>query len=248
VVNEAFVRRFFRGSDPLRNTVIVGLGPTVGRPAEIVGVVSDAVYGSLRDPLQPTVYLPFAQYDRDAGLLSAVVLSVQAQSGRPALLGPRVVAAISDVNRNLDLRFRPLEETVDSLLAQERVVAMLSGFFGLLGLPLAAIGLYGLTSFIVSRRRAELAIRLTLGAAPGSVLRLVLRRSVLLIVAGVATGIAASLWLSQFVSPLLYGVERHDLPTLVTSTAILAIVTLLASIVPAVHASRIDPARVLRAQ
>jgi putative ABC transport system permease protein len=246
VVNEAFARRFVRGGDPLRRTIAIELGPTVGRPAEIVGVVSDAVYGSIRDPLQPTVYLPFAQYDRDPNLLSAIVLSVRPHAGSPAALAPAVVAAINEVNQNVDLRVRPLGEIADTTLAQERVVATLSGFFGLLGLLLAAIGLYGVTSFTVSCRRGELATRLALGAAPRRVFELVLTRIVVLIVTGVGIGMAASVWLSQFVSPLLYGVERHDLPTLVTAAVILTVVALAAGGVPAFDAARTDPARVLR--
>jgi ABC-type antimicrobial peptide transport system permease subunit len=123
---------------------------------------------------------------------------------------------------------------------------MLSGFLGALALLLAGLGLYGVMSYAVSRRRMELGIRLALGAAPRAVVRLVLTRVGLLVGAGVVAGAAASLWLARFVAPLLYGLQPRDPVTLLAAALTLAAVGALAAWLPARRASRIDPAVVLR--
>jgi ABC-type antimicrobial peptide transport system permease subunit len=141
---------------------------------------------------------------------------------------------------------RPLSDYLDASLAQERIVATLSGFFGGLALLLAGLGLYGITAYAVSRRRAEIGIRLALGAEPRRVVRLVLSRVAILVGAGVVAGVAASIWLSRFVVTLVYGLEPRDPTTLAGAVAVLAVVGAAAGWLPARRASRIDPARVLR--
>ena len=247
LVNQAFVRRFLAGTNPLGHTVhtdgVRGPGPRM----EIVGVVADAVYRSLRDPVPPTMYIPLGHYD--AALqppLPAVSLSVRASGGSPALLTKSIAAAIGAIDPNLALTFRPLSDQVNASLTQERVVAMLSGFFGALALLLAGLGLYGVTSYAVTRRRAEIGIRMALGAAPAGVVRLVLARVTILVAIGVASGAVASVWLSTFVSTLLYGLQPRDPVTLAGAAVTLAAVGALAGSLPAYRASRIDPAEVLR--
>ena len=159
---------------------------------------------------------------------------------------PGVGAAINGVNRDLALTFRLLSDQVDASLTQERIVAMLSGFFGALALLLAGLGLYGVTSYAVTRRRAEIGIRMALGAAPSGVVRLVLWRVSILVAIGVLVGAAASVWLARFVETLLYGLEPRDPVTLVSAAITLAAVGALAGWLPAYRASRIDPAQVLR--
>ena len=156
------------------------------------------------------------------------------------------VDGISDVNRDLALTFRPLADQVDASLTQERVVAMLAGFFGALALLLAGLGLYGVTSYAVSRRRTEIGIRMALGAQPGSVIRLVLGRVTLLVAIGVAVGAGVSVWASKFVATLLYGLEPRDPLTLIAAAIVLGAVGAAAGWLPAYRASRIDPAEVLR--
>jgi ABC-type antimicrobial peptide transport system permease subunit len=150
------------------------------------------------------------------------------------------------VSRHGDLivTFSPLAEQVDAKLTQERLVATLSAFFG--ALLLAGLGLYGVTAYAVSRRRAEIGIRMALGAAPGGVVVLVLRRATVLIGIGIIAGAAVSLWASRFVSPLLFGLQPRDPLTLVAAIVLLAAIGVLAGWLPARRASRIDPARVLR--
>ena len=150
------------------------------------------------------------------------------------------------MNRDLALTFRPLSDQVSAARTQERIVAMLSGFFGALALLLAGLGLYGVTSYAVTRRRAEIGIRMALGAAPAGVVRLVLSRVSLLVGIGVLVGTGVSLWASTFVATLLFDLEPRDPATLVGSAALLAAIGAIAGWVPAYRASRIDPAEVLR--
>jgi predicted permease len=252
VVNQAFVRRFLNGQDPIGHTVQrrpifnrnrPGAPPEV--PKEIVGVVADAVYRTLREPVPPTMYLPMDQLE-DAFRPASTSLIVRAAVGPPASLARSIAAAIRDVNPDLAITFQPLADVVDASVTQERVVAMLSGFFGGLALLLAALGLYGVTSYAVNRRRTEIGIRMALGAEPAGVVGLVLRRVALLVGGGVACGALASLWTSQFVETLLWGLKPRDPVTLVAASSILAVVGVMAGWVPAWRASRIDPAAVLR--
>ena len=245
IVNEAFARRFLNGANPIGHT-LHKFSPRVGDvnvDLEIVGVVGDAVYRRLRDPVPPTVYSPVTQ---DNDLPSEFNLNVRAASGPPALLTRSIADAIARVNPDLALTFRPLSDQVNASLTQERIVAMLSGFFGGLALLLAGLGLYGVTSYAVTRRRAEIGIRMALGAAPASVVRLVLSRVSLLVGVGVVSGAGLSLWAAQFVSTLLYGLEPRDPAALLGSVGVLAAVGAVAGWLPAYRASRIDPAEVLR--
>jgi predicted permease len=248
IVNQAFVRRFLNGASPIGRTVRSrGVPGLVNKnvPKEIVGVVADAVYRNLREPVPPTTYLPIAQIDESFGQPS-VTLMVRSTAGSPALLARSIAAEVAAVNPDLAVTFRPLADHVNAALTQERVIAMLSGFFGGLALLLAGLGLYGVTSYGVSRRRREIGIRVALGAAPGRVIRLVLRRVALLVGAGVMLGAAASVWASPLVATLLYGMQPRDPGTLIGAASVLAAVGTLAGWLPARRASRIDPAEVLR--
>ncbi|HEV3140082.1 MAG TPA: FtsX-like permease family protein [Vicinamibacterales bacterium] len=245
IVNEAFARRFLNGANPIGHTVHRFGGPDAGPELEIVGVVADAVYRRLRDPSPPTMYAPTAQTEPGRPTV-AFNLAVRAASGSPVLLTRSVADAIGGVNKDLALTFRPLSDQVNASLMQERIVAMLSGFFGALALLLAGLGLYGVTSYAVSRRRSEIGIRMALGAAPASVVRLVLSRVSLLVGLGVMVGAGLSLWAARFVSTLLYGLEPCDPATLVGSVTVLAAIGAIAGWLPAYRASRIDPSAVLR--
>jgi ABC-type antimicrobial peptide transport system permease subunit len=217
-------------------------------PKTIVGVVRDTVYISVRDGVRPTIYVPLAQPDAKAprGTTANINISIRASAESPALLGPAVAAALTAVDRNLAFTFRPLQDRVDASLTRERLVALLSGFFGVLALLLAALGLYGVTSYAVTRRRAEIGIRMALGAEPAGVLRLVLVRVFTLVALGVIIGTAASVWSSQFIASLLYDLHPRDSATLVSAALTLTAVGAIAGWLPAYRASRIDPTKVLR--
>jgi len=244
IVNEAFARKFTNGGSPIGHHFRQPDYPD--RPAfdqEIVGYVQDAIYRSLRAPVPPTMYVPIAQQGEAP---SGISISVRANAGSPALLTKSVAAAFSAVNPDITMTFRLLSEQVNNSLIQERVVAMMSGFFGALALLLAGLGLYGVTSYAVNRRRTELGIRMALGAAPAGVIGLVLRRVGILVATGVVVGGGISWVLARFVSTLLYGLDKHDPLTLAGAAVILSLIGALAGWLPARRASRLDPAQVLR--
>ena len=244
IVNEAFARKFTNGGNPIGHHFRQPDYPD--RPAfdqEIVGYVQDAIYRSLRAPVPPTMYVPIAQQGEAP---SGISISVRASAGSPALLTKSVAAAFSAVNPDITMTFRLLSEQVNNSLIQERVVAMMSGFFGALALLLAGLGLYGVTSYAVNRRRTELGIRMALGAAPAGVIGLVLRRVGILVATGVIVGGGISWVLARFVSTLLYGLDKHDPLTLAGAAVVLSVIGAVAGWLPARRASRIDPAQVLR--
>ena len=251
IVNQAFAKKFLNGASPLDHTITLPTVMYAPRPSaglRIVGVVADAVYGSVRERLQPTMYLALAQHDDALFMrgISSISLSVRSKSGSPSRLAKSVVAAIAGVNPQLAVTAHPLTKQIDDSLARDRVVAMLGGFFGALALLLAGLGLYGVTSYAVSRRRTEIGIRMALGAAPAGVVRLVLSRVTLLVSIGVAIGCGVSIWASKFVTALLYGLGPRDPITLVGAAVVLSVIGAIASWLPAYRASRIEPAMVLR--
>jgi putative ABC transport system permease protein len=243
IVNETFVHRFIQTGNPIGRRIRRGPPGRQGPWLEVVGVVADAAYRSLRDPVPPTLYMPLAQQEEPSSTMS---LSVRAASGPPALLSRGLADAIGRVDRDIAITFTPVKQQVDAALVQERILAMLSVFFGALALLLAAIGLYGVTWYAVSRRRAEIGIRMALGAGPASVVRLVLSRVSILVGVGLLVGLGVCLWASQFVASLLYGVEPRDLKTLASAAGVLAAVGTLAGWIPARSASTIDPMDVFR--
>lgn len=247
VVNEAFGRTFLNGGSPLgRSITLYPHSAMALPPMEIVGVAADAVYASLRDPVPPTWYVPLSQFDQPGFPIVSAVLSVRSKTGSPMTLTKMIGAAITGVNPQLALTYRPLTDQVKASLTQERVIATLSGFFGGLALLLAGLGLYGVTSCAVAGRRTEIGIRMALGAAPGSLIRLVLARVTLLVGVGVVIGAGVSAWASKFVASLLYGLEPRDPSTVAVAALVLASVGMIAGWIPASRASRIDPAEVLR--
>ena len=238
IVNEAFARRFVPGRSPI--------GVRVRHPdnvvREVVGYVEDVTYTSLREPAPPTLYICVGQ---ERQLPASMILTLRAGTGSPAVLTRPLVQAIDGVSSDLVATVRPLSDNLRGALSQERLVAVLSAFFGALALLLAAIGLYGVTSYSVTRRRPEIAVRIALGATPWGVVALMLRRASFLVCTGLAAGTVASLWASRLIAPLLFGLEPRDPATLVGAMAILAAVALLSASLPAYRASRIDPARVM---
>src|SRR5262249_14135790 len=166
--------------------------------------------------------------------------------GPPTALARAIAEAVARVDASIGVTFSPLEQQVDAALVQERVMAVLSGSFGVLALALAAIGLYGITAYTVNRRRTEIGIRMAIGAGPGRVVRLVLRRIALLLMTGVLIGTAISIWASALIAALLYGVAPRDPATLAGAIVTLVCVGALTGFVPAWRAARIDPAAVLR--
>ncbi len=158
---------------------------------EVIGVVRDAVYRSLRDAPPSTMYKPLAQQPEPSSFVS---MSIRAAQGSPLALTKAVIAAVQQVDADASLTFRALNDQVNGALIQERLLAMLSGFFAALALLLAGLGLYGVTAYAVNRRRVEMSIRMALGSTPWGVIALVLRRVAWLVGLGVVIGGAGSYW------------------------------------------------------
>ena len=213
----------------------------------VVGIVENTVFRSIRSPAQPAYYAPLAQRS-DPMLWTYFYITVRAKAGSPALLTSSLTATLHAINPDLTLTFRPIDDQVNESLAQDRLVAMLSAFFGGLALLLAALGLYGVTAHAVAQRRAEIGVRMALGATPVGIVGLVLTRVSLLVGGGGAVGVIVSLWASRFAASLLYGIAPRDPATLTAACIVLTIVAAVAGWLPAYRASRVDPSEVLRTQ
>jgi putative ABC transport system permease protein len=240
IVNETFARKYFPGKD---GKSVVGQHYTRSRVVrEIVGVVQDSKYMNLREEMPPTAFEPTAQ-DRSPGNGMTYVLRT---TGDPASLAAALSRAIADVNKDISFTFTPLEQTIDASLTQERMLAMLAGFFGALALLVAGVGLYGMMSLAVTRRRNELGVRMALGADRRRILTLVLRDVLIVTTTGLLAGTAGSLASSHIIASLLFGITPTDPTTCATAAALLATVAILAAYIPARRAARLDPMIALR--
>ena len=239
LVNEAFVRRFLPGRNPIGvpRALTFRSGSSGDIPLgtwTIVGVAGDAAYRSIRSPMQPTIYTPLAQRTEPL-LFTYFYIALRSSSVAPATLAHGVAAALKAVNPEIAMTFRPMTAVVDESLAQDRLVALLAGFFGALALLLASLGLYGVTAYAVARRRGEIGVRMALGAQTAGIVRLVLSRVVFLVSVGVLVGVGASLWASRFVASLLNGLAPHDPTTFVGAAFMLVAVAALAAWIPCVR-------------
>jgi putative ABC transport system permease protein len=189
------------------------------------------------------MYVPLAQVEP---LGETVILTVNADRGRRAAVERDVAAALARTEPAVAFVFRTFDQFIDARVTQERLIAMLSSFFGGLALLLAGIGLYGIVAQAVRARQAEISLRLALGAAPAAIMRLVFSRVGVLIGIGLAVGLAGSLWAAEFVRPLLFQVEARDPVTFAGAAGVLVAAGTLAAWLPARRAARLDPASVLR--
>lgn len=240
IVNQAFARKFF----PDRNAA----GEiTEGR--RIVGIAGDAVFATVRGGTRPTIYIPLAQ-SAGKGMpgRTTVEISVRSAVGPPALLSKPVSAALTAVDPDLSFSFTPLQDYVDASLSQERVVAELAGLFGCLALALAGLGLYGVTSYAVSRRRIEIGIRTALGAQRSHVIGLVLFRSLAITAAGLSLGFAGSLATTRYLEAMLFGIAPLDRLTFIAVAVVLVVIAATAAAIPARWATGIDPLVALRSE
>jgi len=241
IVNQAFARKYFEGQNPIGGRFSRQETYHSEASYEIVGVVKDAKYFGLRKKEEPLVYLPIWRTPpRRATLLvrstvdpSAVVDSVRSEA---QALDPSIPI----------LRTRTLNQQVDSNILQERFLATLCSFFGILALLLAAIGLYGVMAGSVTRRTREIGIRMALGAQQSSVLAMIIREAALLLIIGVAVAVPAALAVTRLARTLLYGVEPNDGFSIIAASALLIAVGVFAAFLPARKAASIDPLSALR--
>lgn len=242
IVNQAFVEQYLAGKDPIGLIFGDSRGDETGEPPfpgyRIVGIVANAKYNSLRREIKPTFYRPNVGGDAFFELRTA---------GDPMAMMPAVRNIVSHESDDLAL-FRISTETqaLDRQVVSERMTAQLASFFGLVALVLACMGLYGLLSYEVTRRTREIGIRMAVGAQSHNVVKLVLGKALVLIAAGAAVGLAASVGITSFLKTVLYGVQAGDPTTLLAVSALLSLVALAACYVPARRATRVDPLVALR--
>lgn len=242
VVNQTMARYFFQDRDPIG--LRFGWSNASPRDIEIIGVVKDTKFRTMREATWRTVYLPLAQQPAPGNM----TLHLRA-TGEPAALVAALRREVQTLDANMPMvGVRSMEEQIDEALRQERLVAWLAGFFSILAALLAAVGLYGVMAHAVALRTREMGIRLALGAQRGHVLGLILGDSARLVALGSLIGVPAALALSQTVGTLLYGVKPSDLLSVAAAAGFLSVVALPAAWLPARRASRVEPAVTLRTE
>ena len=243
IVTELFARTFFHGKDPIGTTFQLDEPPDQPRRLNrIVGVVKDTKYTDLREEFTPLVFFASAQEDKPFPILQVVMRS----SAPLGVITGEVTSVVGQTNSNIIIQFHTLPGLVRESLVRERLMATLSGFFGALAGLIATIGLYGVMSYTVARRRNEIGIRMALGAARGDVVRMVMREAGLLLIAGVVAGTVLAIVAARTAATLLFGLHPGDPATLAMAAAGLGLVAMLASYLPALRASRLEPTEALR--
>jgi len=241
VINETAARKYFGTADALGRSFRMGF-PKPDQVVQVVGLVKDAKYRSLREEPRPIAYLPSAQ---DADIHPFINFELRT-AGPAANLAPAVKEALAQVNPQITLEFRTLEAQVAESLVRERLMATLSGFFGALALMLATVGLYGVISHNMARRRNEIGIRMALGAQRTRVLQMAMGDVAVVVGIGLIAGLGASLAVMKYVSSFLFGVKATDPRLLFSAVLLFAVAAGLAGFAPARRASLVDPMVALR--
>ena len=240
VVSETFAHHFY----PANNAIGKRFGDRADKrnEFEIIGIVKDVKYQNLTEEARGLAYFPLQQFP------IAVSNFVVRTSTNPQTMTPAVRRVLREVNTNLPIDdVVSLDEHVARSLVQQKLIARLASFFGLLALVLAAIGLYGVLSYSVARRRNEIGIRIALGASTFDVIKMVLRSGMTLTLLGVALGVGGAYGVTRLVKSLLFGVTSTDSATFVAVSVCLVVVALIACYIPARRATRVDPLTALRA-
>ena len=242
VINNAFASRYFPNEDPIERTVVLSDDPTFGWSRTIVGVVADVRGRAVTEAARPVIFLPHAQHPDVFRPTIAV---------RSTLPPDAIAGAIRERLRAFDpqllvIRTRPMDEIVSGALSRPRFNLLLMGSFALLALGLAAVGIYGVVSYLVTQRTREIGIRMALGARAADVLRLVLREGMAPVFLGGAAGMFAAVAATRAIRTMLFGVTPLDPVSFAAAPAVLAVVALLACYLPARRATRVDPIVALR--
>ena len=245
IVNESFAKKYFGGTSPIGRTFQMVMGQGDPQPHyQIVGLVKDTKYTDLRQDFMPIGYFPAAQETEIGPFLDLVVRSDLPLSS----ITPAITRSVLEVVPGSTVAYDTVKNYVRDSLVTERLMATLSGFFGMLAMLIATIGLYGVMSYMVSRRQVEIGIRMALGADPRSVVRMVLGESGLLLAAGVVIGAGLAVGASRWAASLLFGLKPWDPASIAMGIVALGLVSLLAAWIPARRASRVAPTVALRAE
>lgn len=246
VVNQSFAQYFYHGENPIGRRFYFGDedDPERGEELEIVGVIGDVKYESAKDEAGPTAYRPILQVqDSDAYSSNIQIRTI----GDAASLAPAARQAIGQVDQKLPIfGVTTLREQLSGALQQEKLIAELVSFFGLLALLLACIGLYGVMAHGVVRRTKEIGIRMALGAERRRIVWMVLRETIVLVLVGIAIGVPVSIGATRLIASQLFGLGAADPLTLLVAASILSVVALVAGLLPARKASKVNPLIALR--
>jgi predicted permease len=246
IVNQTFLRRYLGKVPPIGQVVHVMPEPRYPeRTYQIVGTIPDTKYNSLRDETPPIAFVPAAQFPVTAqGSGMAMMIAANDTTSTMATVRRAVAAKYP----TMIMQFFDFQQGIRDNLVRDRMMAMLSGFFGVLAAVLVVVGLYGVLSFFVAQRRNEIGIRIALGARRPQVISLVLRDTVGMLIAGVVLGLVLALLAGRTASALLYGLKAWDLGTLALAFGLLSAIAVLASWIPALRATRLDPVVALRSE
>jgi predicted permease len=243
VVNQAFVREVLAGADPIGKTLRTGEEPNYPSTVyEIVGVVADSRYADIRGGTPPQVFAPATQCPPNNPWTAIMVRADGASAPVVAGIKRRLAAEHPDVAAE----FLGLKDEVQGQMGRDKLMAMLSGFFGLLAVLLATVGLYGVIAYLVASRRGEIGIRLALGAQRAQVIGLVMREAGRLLVLGTVLGTLLALAAARGAASLLFGLHPRDPLTFATAALVLAVTAGAAALLPALRAARVDPMVALR--
>lgn len=245
IVNQSFVRTYLNGQNPLGKTLRSAAEPRYPSTLfEIVGVIPDTKYNDLRGDPEPMAFVPVMQFPNEAdGPGLAMVIASNLPS---AVIAEDVSRAIAASHPEIRSRLFELQQSIRNNLLRERLLAILSGFFGILAAILVMVGLYGVVSYLVTRRRNELGIRIALGSTRGRIISLVMSDAGRMLLLGTIIGAVISLGATRSASSMLFGLKTWDPSTLAFAVALLAAVALAASLLPAFRAARLDPVQALR--
>jgi predicted permease len=243
IVNQEFSKKYLAGANPIGRQFRILAGPGEAQHLyQIVGMVKNSKYQSLRDEFKPVAFVAQSQ-EKDPNPGGNFIVRSSEPLGN---VTASVKQALLDRNGGISVQFQVFKTQVRDSLLRERLMAALSGFFGLLAAILATVGLYGVISYTVARRRNEIGIRIALGASRPRVVKLVLREAAILVFAGMAIGAVLAIALARTAASLLYGLKPADPATILLSLASLTTVALAASLIPALRAARLDPMAALR--
>jgi putative ABC transport system permease protein len=243
IVNQAFARKILKGADPLGKRFRIHESPGKPRPFyEIVGMTADNKFQDMHEEFLPFMYFPSTQEEKPSPDDHILIRSSLPLTSLIASMKE----TIANANPGIDLEFLAFKTRIQDSLLQDELMATLSGFFGFLAALLAAIGLYGVMSYMVIQRTKEIGIRMAIGAERADVLRMILREATVLTVAGLVIGTGLALGSAQAAKSLLFGLKPRDPLTLVMAVVTLSAVAALASFLPAYRASKLDPLTALR--
>ena len=243
IVNQAFARKMFKGADPVGKRFRIHEPPGEPRPLyEIVGVTGDNKFQDMHEEFKPFMYFPAPQQQKPSPDDQILIKSSLPVTSLMASLKQ----TIADLNPGIDIEFSVFKTKIHDSLLQDELMATLSGFFGFLAAILAAIGLYGVMSYMVVQRTREIGIRMAIGAKRGDVVKMILREAGILTLAGLVIGSGLALGAAQAAKSMLFGLKPRDPLTLVIAIVTLSVVASLASFWPAYRASKLDPLTALR--